>query len=221
MNLKIGDRLLSMSFEDLDRLYLNEGSEATVYRHGNEVFKIYKDNPLVSKLSVEDVNRLRKLKLKRFIVPKECIFDDATGMFMGYSSDYIDEDSFDKIYSMDGATFKREIRAVLDDIKTLSDNNIEIRDLHLDNIMLSNGKIFFVDPGNFKYTDDYSTASTYDYNEYCLSQFIVLDLIARCMSKKNRGKLKGILSNCDSLEDFLNLMDDNENVKNFSKRIIR
>ena len=105
MKLFIGDRLLNMTPEELDRLYLNEGSEGVIYKNGEEVYKIYKDNPMIDKLSLEEVNRLRKLKLKRFIVPNNPIFDED-GTFIGYSSRFLNEEKFSKIFDLDGKTFK-------------------------------------------------------------------------------------------------------------------
>ena len=219
MKLYIGKRLLDMDEKELDKLYLNEGSEGNLYRLGNEVLKIYKDNPLISKLSKEDIEYLSKLKLKRFVVPNEVISDEE-GATLGYSANYLEEDKFDKIYSMDSKHLREELSLLLDDIRILSMNGIELADLHLSNLMISNNKIYFLDLGSFRRTND-DFDELYMINKYIFEQFIVNDLFASSLSKKNRKKLEKEFSSKIDLISFLDEMDDGENIKIFSKKVIR
>ena len=219
MKLYIGKRLLDMDEKELDKLYLNEGSEGNLYRLGNEVLKIYKDNPLISKLSKEDIEFLSKLKLKRFVVPNEVISDEE-GTTLGYSANYLEEDKFDKIYSMDSKHLKEEISLLLDDIRILSMNGIELADLHLSNLMISNNKIYFLDFGSFVRTNE-DFDELYMINKYIFEQFIVNVLFASSLSKKNRKKLGKEFNSRIDLISFLDEMDDGENIKNFSKKVIR
>lgn len=217
MKLFIGDRLLNMTPEELDRLYLNEGSEGVIYKNGEEVYKIYKDNPVIDKLSLEEVNRLRKLKLKRFIVPNNPIFDED-GTFIGYSSRFLNEEKFSKIFDLDGKTFKKELRLLIDDVKNLTKNGIEIDDLHLSNIVLSDGSLHFIDMGGCKHSEDDDLERT---NMFRFQYFIISSLLALPLSKKNRKKFENKFSAFESFDSFIDSIDDNESVKNFSKRVIR
>ncbi len=217
MKLFIGDRLLNMTSEELDRLYLNEGSEGVIYKNGEEVYKIYKDNPMIDKLSLEQVDRLRKLKLKRFIVPNNPIFDED-GNFVGYSSRFLNEEKFSKIFDLDGKTFKKELRLLIDDVKNLTKNGIEIDDLHLSNIVLSDGSLYFIDMGGFKHSEDDDLERT---NMFRFQYFIISSLLALPLSKKNRKKFENKYSAFENFDSFIDSIDDNESVKNFSKRVIR
>lgn len=217
MKLVIGERMLNMTPEELDKLYLNEGSEGVIYRNGEEVYKIYKDNPLVTKLSLDGVNRLRKLKLKRFIVPNGPIFDED-GNFIGYSSKYLNEEKFSKIFDLDGKTFKRELRLLLEDVKQLTKNGIEIDDLHLSNLVLSDGSLYFIDMGGFKHSDDEDLEAT---NMFRFKYFIVSKLLSLPLSKKNRKKFESKFLESEDFDSFISSIDDNESVKNFSKRVMR
>lgn len=219
MKLYIGDRLLNMEEDELDKLYLNEGSEGVIYRLGSEVLKVYKDNPLIDKLSKESIDDLKTLNLKRILVPNESLLDE-NGNTIGYSSKYLEEDSFEKIFSMDASLIKDEIYLLIDDIRTLSRHGYEIDDLHLCNLIVSNNKIYFIDPGAFHKTED-EFDELYRINRYKFDNFIVNDLFASSLSKKNRKKLeKAYDTRCD-LMSFLDEMDDDENIKNFAKKVIR
>lgn len=219
MKLYIGDRLLNMEEDELDKLYLNEGSEGVIYRLGSEVLKVYKDNPLIDKLSKESIDDLKTLNLKRILVPNESLLDE-NGNTIGYSSKYLEEDSFEKIFSMDASLIKNEIYLLIDDIRTLSRHGYEIDDLHLCNLIVSNNKIYFIDPGAFHKTKD-EFDELYRINRYKFDNFIVNDLFASSLSKKNRKKLeKAYDTRCD-LMSFLDEMDDDENIKNFAKKVIR
>ena len=219
MKLYIGDRLLNMEEDELDKLYLNEGSEGVIYRLGSEVLKVYKDNPLIDKLSKESIDDLKTLNLKRILVPNESLLDE-NGNTIGYSSKYLEEDSFEKIFSMDASLIKDEIYLLIDDIRTLSRHGYEIDDLHLCNLIVSNNKIYFIDPGAFHKTED-EFDELYRINRYKFDNFIVNDLFASSLSKKNRKKLeKAYDTRCD-LMSFLDEMDDDDNIKNFAKKVIR
>lgn len=219
MKLYIGDRLLNMEEDELDKLYLNEGSEGVIYRLGSEVLKVYKDNPLIDKLSKESIDDLKTLNLKRILVPNESLLNE-NGNTIGYSSKYLEEDSFEKIFSMDASLIKDEIYLLIDDIRTLSRHGYEIDDLHLCNLIVSNNKIYFIDPGAFHKTED-EFDELYRINRYKFDNFIVNDLFASSLSKKNRKKLeKAYDTRCD-LMSFLDEMDDDENIKNFAKKVIR
>ena len=219
MKLFIGNRLLNMSREELDKLYLQEGTEGVLYLVGDKVIKLYKDTPLISKLSVQEIERLRKIKTQRFVLPKEVVLTDEKKL-AGYTTTFIDKSPFGEIFNLKGKDFKREIKILLEDIKELSNNGVEIDDMHLDNILLSENKIYFVDPGSF-IIGDFDEKETYKINRFRLSNFIVNDLMAARIPKKYRKKLDKIFSSYDSLESFLENMDDEETVKNFSNRIVK
>ena len=219
MRLYIGTRLLDMNDEELDALYLNEGSEGVIYKYNDTVLKIYKDNPLISKLSKEEIDELKNLKLKRFLVPSESL-TDSDGNTIGYSSNYIHEDAFNKIFSMDANTLKDELYNLIDDVRTLSKNGFEIFDLHLSNLLVSDNKIYFIDPGSFHKCDD-EFDELYRINRYRFDNFIVNDLFAAALSKKNRKKLDKAYNMRSDLMSFLDEMEDEENIKNFTKKVIR
>ncbi|MBR6112945.1 MAG: hypothetical protein IKP79_00340, partial [Bacilli bacterium] len=133
---------------------------------------------------------------------------------------YLEEDKFDKIYSMDSKHLKEELSLLLDDIRILSMNGIELADLHLSNLMISNNKIYFLDLGSFVRTND-DFDELYMINKYIFEQFIVNVLFASSLSKKNRKKLGKEFNSRIDLMSFLDEMDDGENIKNFSKKVIR
>lgn len=219
MKLYIGDKILNMTKEELDSLYINEGTEGTIYKVSNEALKIYKDSPLVYKLSKEEIEKLRSIKCKRFILPSNTILLDGEKL-IGYASRFIDQDSFKEIYSLSGKTFKEEIKCLLDDIKELSSNGIEIDDMHLDNIIISDNKIYFIDVGSFRQNSD-EKEEVYRTNKFRFEDFIVNHLIAISIPKKYRRRLDLLFSTNPDLLEFLSLMDDDENIKEFSSRIVK
>jgi tRNA A-37 threonylcarbamoyl transferase component Bud32 len=219
MRLFLGDRLLNMSLEELDSLYLDEGSEGIIYRVGDDVLKLYKDSPLVTRLSVSEIDRLRKIKTQRFIMPKDVILTDDDNV-VGYSSTFVEKSPFSEIFSLKGKDFKREIKTLMEDIKEISSNGIEIDDLHLSNIVLSHGRIFFIDPGSF-IVGNMDERESYQINKFRFSNFIVNDLMAVSIPKKYRRKLDRLFSSCEDIEKFLESMGEEETVENFSNRIVK
>ena len=201
MRLHIGKKIIGMSAEELDKLYLNEGSEAVLYRLGDTVLKFYKENPLVDRLSKEDIEYFKTIKCKRFVLPDDSIVDDGDNL-VGYSSGYLEEEPFRKIFQMNGSTIRDEILLLLDDVRLLSKHGIEIDDLHLSNLLVSDNKIYFVDPGGFHRTDE-DFDSLYKINKYRFEKFIVDDLFGSTLAKKNRKKLEMAFSRSSDLCTFL------------------
>ena len=220
MKMFIGDRILNMSEEELDSLYLQEGTQVTAYKVNGEVYKLFHNGPLISKLSKDEIERLRRIKCKRFIMPNEAIMSSDSTV-LGYTVSYLDLDNFELIYSMTGANFKNEVSCLLDDIETLSKEKIEIDDLHLDNIAISKDKLYFIDPGSFFVSREEDYRSVYDINKYRFDNFIVNNLMAARIAKKDRKKLEKVFSNYGSLEEFLKEMNDDENIKDFAKRMVK
>ena len=158
--------------------------------------------------------------MKRFILPNNSIKDEESNL-VGYSSSYLIEDPFNSLYDISGKDFKKEIKIIMEDIKELSRNKIEIDDLHLDNIIYSDNHIYFVDCGHFKYKEDEDTKEIERTNMARFEYFIVNYMLARSLAKKNRKKLEKQFESCENMEEFLSHMDDDENIKTFAKNIIR
>ena len=220
MKLLIGKAKLELTERELDSLYLNEGSEVTTYLLGDNVLKIYKDNPQIERFSLEDISRFSKLKLNRFLVPNNPVLDESFNL-IGFTSPYKIEDPFNSLYDINGKDFKKEVKVMLGDIKELSRNNIEIDDLHLDNIIFSDNSIYFSDCGCLKYKEFEDPREIERTNMFRFEYFIVNYLLARSLAKKNRKKFENEFETCGSMEKFLSSMDDKENIENFAKRVIR
>ena len=220
MRLFIGDTQLHLTEKEFDSLYLNEGHEITAYLLGDEVIKIYKDNPQIERFSFEDISRFSKLKLNRFLLPNNPVRDDSFNL-IGFACPYKVEDPFNSLYDISGKDFKREVKLMLGDIKELSRNNIEIDDLHLDNIIFSDNSIYFSDCGGFRYKKDEDTREIEKTNMFRFEYFIVNYLLARSLAKKNRKKFENEFEAYGNVEEFISSMDDKENIENFAKRVIR
>ena len=88
MKYYIGNKVYDFSEEELDRYYLDEGTEATCYKMGDTVLKIHHDYPNRDILSEDNCKRLSRIETDRILLPKDIVYDED-GKYLGYTVKYI------------------------------------------------------------------------------------------------------------------------------------
>ncbi len=72
-----------------DKHYKTAGGEASIYVNGSTVFKLYHD-PKKKTLPPAKLMELSKIQNAHVVVPKNLLFDAATGDPVGYTTDWVD-----------------------------------------------------------------------------------------------------------------------------------
>lgn len=222
MKILLGDELLEFSDEELDYMYLDEGQESEVFRYGKDVLKIYKKFCIKDRLSEEDAMRLSQIKTQRILLPKKIIRDPEDGHFMGYSLPFIYKYSRSIIPRLKISEFLDELDIILDDVSVLSDNGVDIEDLHIDNV-LYNGKFFIGDPGSFMFKKKSTGGIIYRDNVFILNRFVKDSVFKQVkISGKKRQEFD------DMFDDYYyigsqvrEVASENETINQFVKRMTR
>ncbi len=121
------------------------GSEFFVYKYGNNVVKIYKENYNGKHLSLEKMKYLMSIPTKRILMPNDIVFD-KNGNMIGYQMPLVENKKDIKNEKVE--TILQEIRLLEHDVAMLSDKNVVLIDVGLENTIF-NGKINIIDPCNF------------------------------------------------------------------------
>ncbi len=220
MIIRIGDKLLELSEDDLNYMYIDEGMEGTIYRLGNKALKIHDKFPGKAYLEEDEAKELSKIDTKRIVLPKELIYDD-NDKYIGYSTDFIDNCSLKNISKLSVREFTDEVDLIYKDLITLSDNFVDVDDYTLNNVLFDGG-IHFIDPGSYTFVK--SDRFLLSDNRYRFNSFLVDSLMpyALQLTKREASYLRNTTDVSEDLVDYFNYeSEEKENLKKFVKRITR
>lgn len=83
--IKISSGILSLT----DKMYLASGGEGTLYVNGDQAYKLYHD-PDKKMLPAKKMQELAAIGNNQIVIPREIIYDPATGKPLGYVTKFID-----------------------------------------------------------------------------------------------------------------------------------
>lgn len=153
-----------IQIEELEKIQSKEkigsGKCANLYREGNDVYKIVKQDSDSKKLyGIENIEELTTIKSEICIFPKEILIDNENS-FVGYIMDYVPGTKLKNIFSKIPLKQMREIiNKAETEIEDLSQQKIIFDDMHYDNMMwdASDNCIKIIDTDFFKFGDDIPT----------------------------------------------------------------
>ncbi len=220
MRIRLGKKLFEFSDIQLDKMYIDEGMEGTIYRLGEDALKIYSKYPAKDRLNEEEALRLSKIGTERFLLPKKLIYDEDN-TFIGYSTKFIEDYDFKNVRYLSMNELCSELDILYNELKSLNDNLVDVEDYSLYNAIY-NGEIYIVDPGSYRFVKD--EGYLHKDNKYKLNEFIIWYLLPY-ITDLSRPKKKQFRKNVDITEDIVDFMRyeslDNESVNDFVKRITR
>lgn len=222
MKLYIGEKLVEFSEKELNKMYVDEGYEAVVYKYGEDALKIYKSYCYKERLNDEGVTLLSQYSslTKRILLPKDSIYDEKHH-FCGYTTDFIYKSSIKDIFKMSIPSFLTEFDAIRDDVIFLSEKSVYLGDFCGSNVVYD-GNINLVDPGSYSVYKVDDTSSTLLYNQLELNYLFVSLLSLMKVSDVRRCALAEKIVEYDYVGDFIRKTAlDGENVKTYVKRITR
>lgn len=204
--------------EDLDNRFINEGNEGVVYRVFNEAFKIYKPYSRKTRLNEKSAEHLSKIQTDRILMPKELIYDEIN-FFIGYTMPFLESYSKENIKKMKALELKKEIEKIKVDSEILSKNNVEIFDLHLDNLIFNDKGLYIIDPGSYKIKN----FDCYYLDEFNMNEinelFLKLLKFSLKLTKAKVNELQKICSYSDITEIF-KLSNEKDTVSSLVKKIL-
>lgn len=213
------EQIVELSPETLEKTYISSGKEASVYRYGDEVLKLYHFPCSECRLGLEDAKKLSKIDTSRVLLPKRIIIDPDTGDFLGYTTTFIAKAPILSLFRMNMGCFMNEIAVLESDAIRLSNHGVSLDDFNLENTIYGHGEIYMIDPGSFQFVDNGINA--HEYNMLELQDYIVNSLLGRvAYSRGNRETLQNFLI---GYNDVLGIIKDtakkDETVKQYVKRI--
>ena len=200
------------------------GATGDVYKYKNTALKIFKEGKEVP-LDVETANYLTTISTNRILLPRKLLF--YNNAFRGYTYKLIPKKGTGKrMIMLPKDEFIGNIVVLERDIETLSNKRVLLNGVDPQNSIF-NGNLYLADPSKYSVLDLYSGKDLEVLNKYQLHLLLTSLIIGElkkinCGSKVER-EVKELMEIKDDLEnssDFFNyLLDDNDNVKQFVKRM--
>lgn len=219
MTIYIADKKYNFTEEELDYMYIDEGQEANIYRLGDIILKIYKENSPKAKLNYKVAKKLSKIHTKRFLMPSKPIFNEE-GLFIGHTTKFLNSYSLKNIAKIKMACFLEELKQIEEDIDILSSEHVDIMDLTTSNTIY-NGNINFCDPGSFVLRPQKSSQYLASLNKKELEIYLIDELFPSIVSltKKQKQNLAKYFSTMSYEEIFTSETIPTEKVATYIKRI--
>ncbi len=156
--------------------YLNSGLEIDAYLVNNGVVKFFKEHPGKEiYLTKEAIERMKKIKTNRIYLPKNALLDKKHNL-RAYTMDYIENLGKDTYFNLEKDKLQEENELLKDDIKTLSDNKLQLEDLNHKNTSYNNG-IYLIDPGSYAFVDDLDSNQVYRINIDLINKYLIYEII--------------------------------------------
>lgn len=153
---------------------ISSGKEVDCYEMGNNIVKIFKENreSTLKRMSDEGLEKLSKLNLKHFNLPKEFIYDENKNI-VGYIEDKLEIKNYDKDYDLN--YFIENLQELKQDIIILSNNGYKMEDI-MYNYTFNKGNITFFDLTSYEYMNiknDYLKQYIYKNNIKMINTFLL------------------------------------------------
>lgn len=218
----IGNKVYDFSEEELNRFYLDEGTEATCYKLGDTVLKIHHEFPNRDVLSEDNCKRLSKIKTDRILLPKEAVYNED-GKYLGYTVKYINSEE-PRIKNLKIGTLLNEFYVLEKEVKHLDEEYILLEDLNYLNTIYSNG-FYLCDPGRYSFVDDSEKRRFLSYfNRETINYYEINELIFRLFKFSNKEKIRlsdSLFRYGEYLSEIIENIgyDSEEDAKTYFKRI--
>lgn len=128
---------------------ISSGQQGTVYEYMGKALKIlHNDCSLFDyDISLKDYEHLKKIDTKRILLPEDSLIDREDNL-RAYTLELITKNDYDELFNISKDKFIEELYDVRKELKLLSENNVIVHDLIMENFMYD-GIFRFVDCGRF------------------------------------------------------------------------
>lgn len=140
--------------------YIGKGTEAKVYRKGDEAYKYYHFfyfcdlfSSSSSRLDLDDVHYLQDITTNRILLPNQTLYS-VFGRFKGYTTTYIKDLGIVNYMKLPTDLLLSDFHLLTQDCYTLGEKHVLVRDLKtysdfFNNHSFHNG-LYLIDPGRYK-----------------------------------------------------------------------
>lgn len=185
---------------------IGEGQEVDAYVVGDQVVKFYKPYCKKTRLSLNAIERLKKISTSRILLPTASMLDKKRNL-RGYKMDYVENLGEDSFLLLPSEKRKEELKKLKEDVLNLSDNGVILEDLHQLNTVYNN-EIYFIDPGSYKFVkDDTPTENDkiqcYGINIDRINEFLISNLSHFSLVKHTNITNSYLKSGKDNMMDYL------------------
>ena len=165
---------------------IGDGLEADVYKTGDKVVKFFKMYPgkqiLLTKESVE---KMKDIHTKRILLPTSALLDKKQKL-RGYQMDFVENLGKDSYFNLNKDNLKKEHELLREDVELLSDNNILIEDLLIENTSFHDG-IYLIDPGSYVIDEDIDSNQAYGINIDLINHYLLYEVLRSYHLVKHSG----------------------------------
>lgn len=183
---------------------IGEGKCATIYRKGNIVYKILKENSdSRSFYSKEMLQKLVGIKSSLCVFPNE-ILEDENGDLIGYSMDFVQGLKIsDALSQLSFEQLGTAIKNLKLGIQEISEQGIIFEDLHCDNIMWNKGNQSFqiIDTDFFKKIENVPDLNEVNYKKFTNQIISLIEWKIRRYGRTENQEIQPFYNIC---EDFYN-----------------
>ena len=222
MGYRLDNKDIDISGKRLTKI--GNGGTGDVYKYRNSALKIFKadkDTPI----DLEMAEYLSTISTERILLPKNLLFYNNT--FRGYTYKLVSKKgSGKKIITIPKDELINNLKIIESDIETLSQKQVLLNGIEPSNTIF-NGELYLADPCKYTKLDSFSTRKLERLNKYqfhlLLLSMISSELKKGDFSTKTEKIVKEILSlkdeDVNSSEFLNNVIDDNDSIKQFIKKI--
>jgi len=128
---------------------IDSGQQGTVYEYKGKALKIPYKHSFISMdydISIRDCEYLKKMNTKRILLPEDALTNRRGDYLRAYTLELITKNDHDELFNISKDKFLEELYAIRDELKLLSENNVMVHDLIMENFMYD-GMFRFVDCG--------------------------------------------------------------------------
>ena len=215
--------IISNDIVDIDDSRLiGKGGGSNVYLFGDKVIKLYRHSysAYLSNFDKYRLESLMKLKLEHFIVPMEIVYNEF-GNIAGYTMKYINGENGNCIMNLNSGFFVEQLEKIFDELDILSKENIVIDDLHVDNILVNEDGIYFIDCDGYNFKNRLDYYKNFIDSNFCVNMFLK-ELFFRNGFKKYDYRMEKLFDNYDLFYEKAKLFyKPNQTVKSLVKKMIR
>lgn len=129
-------------------LLTNRGSEFSVYKSKDKVYKIFKNNYRLGHIDEKSIDYLSMIKTNRILMPTSKLYKNNN--LIGYEMPYIEDNQ--SILESNFNTILNELKIINDDIEMLTEYFVRLIDINKENSVFS-GKLYLIDPANYFIND--------------------------------------------------------------------
>ena len=220
MGYKLDDKDIKLTNKRMTKI--GNGANGDVFKYRNMALKIFRDGK--TPIDYYTAEYLSNISTDRILLPQNLLFYNNT--FKGYTHKLVIKKGTQRMIMLPKFEFIQNIRMLERDIEILSNKKVLLNGVAPDNTIF-NGDLYLIDPTEYRVMDTWGTDVLEDLNK-CQLHLLLISLITSELRKNNfstkvQNDVKELLemkdSSTDSSDFFTDVINNNDSVKQFVKRM--